>query len=48
MFPMPTGELQLRLFEYRPGLLRSAVLTSALVRYLVFNTQLGLRWLELK
>ena len=46
--PDADGELQLRLFEYRPGLLRSAVLTSALVRYLVFNTQLGLRWLELK
>jgi hypothetical protein len=42
------GELQLRLFEYRPGLFRNLVLTSALARYLVFNMQLGLRWLELK
>jgi hypothetical protein len=46
--PGANGDLELRLFEYRPGLLRNAVLTSALARYLVFNLQLGERWLEFK
>ena len=46
--PGANGDLELRLFEYRPGLLRNAVLTSALARYLVFNLQLGQRWLEFK
>ena len=46
--PDADGEPQLRLFEYRPVSIRNAVLMSALARYLVFNMQLGLRWLELK
>jgi hypothetical protein len=46
--PDAEGELRLRLFEYRPGVLRDAAMTSALARYLLFNTQIGLRWLELK
>jgi hypothetical protein len=46
--PDAHGELQLRLFEYHPGWMRKAVLRSALARYLVFNMQLGQRWLELK
>src|SRR6266508_674657 len=46
--PDANGDLHLRLFEYRPGLLRNLVLMSALTRYLVFNMQLGLHWLELK
>jgi len=46
--PDANGELRLHLFEYRPGLLRDAVVASALGRYLLFNMQLGLRWLELK
>jgi len=46
--PDAIGELRLHLFEYRPGLLRDAVVASALGRYLLFNMQLGLRWLELK
>jgi hypothetical protein len=46
--PDVNGELDLRLFEYHPGLLRELVMASALARYLVFNLQLGARWLELK
>jgi hypothetical protein len=46
--PDPNGELQLRLFEYRPGPLRDIVVASALARYLLFNMQIGMRWIELK
>lgn len=46
--PDADGELRLRLFEYRPGLLRNAAVASALGRYLLFNLQVGQRWLELK
>lgn len=42
------GDLQLRLFEFRPGTPGSLVTHSALARYLVFNLQLGDRWLELR
>jgi hypothetical protein len=42
------GELQLRLFEYHPGVFRDLPLRSALARYLLFHLQLGARWLELK
>src|SRR5262249_2327568 len=35
--PDPTGRLQLRLIEYRPGLMRSIVRHSALLRYLAIN-----------
>src|SRR5262245_47349146 len=35
--PDPTGQLQLRLVEYRPGLMRSIVRHSALLRYLAIN-----------
>jgi hypothetical protein len=46
--PEPNGELKLRLFEYRPGRLRDVVVASALARYLLFNMQVGVHWLELK
>ncbi len=46
--PEANGELRLRLFEYRPGLLRNAAVATALGRYLVFNLQAGQSWLELK
>lgn len=46
--PDENGQLHLRLFEYHPGRLRGLVLTSAVVRYVVFNLQFGARWLELK
>lgn len=46
--PDSKGELRLSLFEYRPGLFRNAALASALMRYLLFNMQLGLRWEEFK
>ena len=46
--PDANGELQLRLFEYRPGRLRDVVVASALARYLLFNMQVGLHWIELK
>ena len=46
--PDANGELQLRLFEYRPGLLRNVAVSSALGRYLIFNMQLGLQWLQLR
>jgi hypothetical protein len=46
--PDADGTLRLRMFEYRPGLLRNAVYVSALARYLVFNLQVGQRWIELK
>jgi hypothetical protein len=46
--PDANGELQLRLLEYRPGLLRNIAVASAVARYLIFNLQLGIRWLELK
>jgi len=35
--PDPTGRLQLRLIEYRPGLMRLIVRHSALLRYLAIN-----------
>jgi hypothetical protein len=35
--PDPDGRLQLRLVEYRPGLMRSIVRHSALLRYLAIN-----------
>ena len=46
--PDANGELQLQLFEYRPGRLRDVVVASALARYLLFNMQVGLHWIELK
>jgi hypothetical protein len=46
--PEADGELRLRLFEYRPGLLRNAAVASALGRYLIFNLQVGQHWLDLK
>lgn len=46
--PDANGELQLRLFEYRPGRLRDVVVASALARYLLFNMQVGVHWIELK
>jgi hypothetical protein len=46
--PDANGELQLRLFQYRPGRLRDVVVASALARYLLFNLQVGVRWIELK
>jgi hypothetical protein len=38
--PAADGTLEPRLFEYRPGILRSVVHASALARYLVFNLQI--------
>src|SRR5262249_32300472 len=35
--PDPAGQLQLRLVEYRPGLMRSIVRHSAVLRYLAIN-----------
>jgi hypothetical protein len=46
--PDSSGELRLRLFEYRPGLLRNLVTASALGRYLAINMQVGARFLEIK
>ena len=46
--PDANGQLQLRLFAYRPGMLRDIALNSALVRYLRFHLQAGARWQELK
>lgn len=46
--PDAKGELQLHLFEYRPGLLRTIVTSSALLRYLVFNLQLASSWEGIK
>ena len=46
--PDANGQLQLRLFPYRPGILRNIALNSALVRYLLFHLQVGARWIELK
>ena len=46
--PDTNGTLQLRLFEYRPGRLRDVVVASALARYLLFNMQVGMHWIELK
>jgi hypothetical protein len=40
--------LRLRLFEYRPGMLREIVLASALARYLVFNMQIGALWSDIR
>jgi hypothetical protein len=46
--PDHNGELRLRLFEYRPGIMRDLAVRTSLGRYLIFNLQLGPRWLELK
>jgi hypothetical protein len=45
--PNSAGELELRLFEYRPPALRELMLSSALARYLVFNLKVGPHLLEL-
>jgi hypothetical protein len=42
------NELKLRLFEYRPTVLGKIAAASALGRYLVFNLEIGQRWLELR
>jgi hypothetical protein len=46
--PDTNGALQLRLFEYRPGRLRDLVVASALARYLLFNMQVSVHWIELR
>jgi hypothetical protein len=42
------GELQLRRFEYRPGIWRDMVASSALARYLFFNLNLSTVWFQLR
>jgi hypothetical protein len=46
--PGPDGNLHLRLIEYRPGWLRSAVHNSALARYIFFNLQFWIAWNEIR
>jgi hypothetical protein len=47
-YPAADGNLELRLYEYRPGLFRDLVVSSALLRYIVFNAHLSEHWVALQ